>query len=226
MASWDIPTQLLNLVFLAPRPTSTKITLPYSIGMRSIMTPHLLRHGRVRLCVCACRRACGCTGVRADKRTGVRTGMRACVRAYIQAKGCACERTGLRRCTYRRAGVRAEACVRAYGGTCIRPLACFSKYGFISRTLVTSGVSSVRPLMTMVTTHAHIMDQNLYVRPRGREARAYGRMYGHERRRTGGVRTCVRIYAARCSTDARACVRMKRTRGGVDGCTGVTRKNA
>ena len=75
-----------------------------------MMTPHLLRHGRVRLYVCACGRACWCTCAR----TGVRTGVRACVRAYVRAFAQIC----------------AQAFVRASRRTYIRP---FSKYDLIVR---------------------------------------------------------------------------------------------
>ena len=75
------------------------------------MTPHLLRHGRVRLYVCACGRACRCTGAR----TGVRAGVRVCVRAYVRV--CVRARKFACGCTYGRTG-----CARACASACkIRP---------------------------------------------------------------------------------------------------------
>ena len=81
----------------------TTITWLCSIAMQSMMTPHLLRHGRVHLYVCACGRACRCTGAR----TGVCTGVRVCVRAYVRA--CVQAHGFARGCTYGRTGLRAGA---------------------------------------------------------------------------------------------------------------------
>ena len=117
--------------------------------MQSIVTPRLLRQGRVRLYVRECGHACGRMGARAGVRTGVRAGARVCVRVYVQAYA------GVRayRRTYIRPPIKYDLICEKQGLVFLKTTL-FSKKGFIF-----SGHAHARirpPTRACFRTHARV----------------------------------------------------------------------